>query len=86
MTNEQINGFVKDAYTVFVKYRSGRPLTKETQPAAWDDFMEIINKYVQYPKGETEPINGWIMDTAIGLYRELEAENENNQRQQVYGH
>jgi len=72
MTNEQINGFVKEAYTIFVKYRDHRPLPSDLQPEAWDAFMDIINRYARYPEEGTEPFNGWVMDTAVGLYRELE--------------
>lgn len=74
MTNEQVNGFVKDAYTIFMKYRDRRPLPENLKPEVWDAFMDTINKYIRYPEEGTEPLNGWVMDTAIGLYRELEKE------------
>ena len=73
MTNKDVNDFIKDAYTVFKKYRDCRPLPRELQPHAWDAFMGIINQYIRYQGDSTEPVNSWIMDMAVGLYRELEA-------------
>ena len=73
MKNEQIHDFLKDAYTVFRKYRDRRPIPSDLQPEAWDAFMEIINQYIRYQGDSTEPVNSWIMDMAVGLYRELEA-------------
>lgn len=73
MKNEQIHDFLKDAYTVFKKYRDRRPIPDALQPEAWDAFAGIINQYIRYQGDSTDPVNGWIMDMAVGLYRELEA-------------
>ena len=74
MTNTEVHGAINEAYKVFRKYRDHRPLPSDLQPKAWDAFMDIINRYTRYPEEGTEPLNGWVMDTAVGLYRELEKE------------
>lgn len=71
MTNKDINDFVKETVTVFRKYRDRRPITDHT---VLDEILttikEITAKYGVYDE-DSVIVNGWTIDFAYGLVREL---------------
>lgn len=77
MTNQQINDLIKDAYTVFRKYRDRRPVTDEKElDDILDAFDGLTSKYAVYD-ANNDALNAWIFDFMYkGLVRELMSKNE----------
>lgn len=75
MTNAQINDFLKDAITIFRKYRDRRPITDEkTEHEVFAAYEMLTEKYGVYVGENNEIGNPWIIDFMFnGLLRELEA-------------
>ena len=75
MTNAQINDFLKDAITIFRKYRDRRPITDEkTEHEVFAAYEALTEKYGAYVGENNEISNPWIIDFMFnGLLRELEA-------------
>lgn len=72
MKNEQINNFLREAYSVFKKYSSSRPVKDEKDEAEmFDAFSEVTARYGIYDQnGDAK--NAWIYDFVYkGLMREL---------------
>lgn len=72
MTNQNINDFIKESYTVFRQYRDHRPVEDpETEIEVYRQFSEITSKYGIFDE-DGKALNGWIYDFVFsGLMREL---------------
>ena len=72
MTNKAINDFIKETVTMFRKYRERRPITDD---AELDEILSIVKdliaKYSVYESDSDIMENGWTIDFAYGLAREL---------------
>jgi len=74
MTNEAINDYLKDIYTVFKRHRGKRPITDEEKEYIWDEMDAVTDKYAVY---RTEnPADGFanedIYKVTKWLFNELE--------------
>lgn len=72
MTNKAINDFIKETVTVFRKYRERRPITDDkVLDEVLTAIKDLIAKYSVYENDSDIIVNGWTIDFAYGLAREL---------------